>query len=112
MRIEPGLLRQRGDTTAATNRPGFSLLYAEMFVLAIYADRTDRHLEQPSPSSTALETSAAGSEPGRGKSRKDQIRYPNLHFRQSSRLISFTSAILPPPNLHLPLLHPDPTHLT
>ena len=41
-----------------------------------------------------------------------QISYPNLHFCQNSRLISFTCPILAPPNLHLPLLHQDPTHRT
>ena len=33
-------------------------------------------------------------------------------FLSKLRLTSFTSPILPPPNLHLPLLHKDPTHLT
>ena len=44
--------------------------------------------------------------------RRGQISYPNLHFCQNSRHISFTSPILAPPNLHLPWLHSDPTHLT
>ena len=35
--------------------------------------------------------------------RRRQISYPNLHFCQNSRVISFTGPILPPPNLHFPL---------
>ena len=44
--------------------------------------------------------------------RRTQIYYPNLHFCQNSRLISFTSPILAPLNLHLPLLHKYSSHLT
>ena len=40
------------------------------------------------------------------------ISYENSHFRQNSRPISFTCPILVRPNLHLPLLHQDLTHLT
>ena len=39
------------------------------------------------------------------------ISYPNRHFWQISRLISFASLSLTHPNLYL-LLHPDPSHLT
>ena len=38
--------------------------------------------------------------------------YPNLHFCQNSILICFTSPFLAHPNLHRPLLHPDPNHLS
>ena len=39
-----------------------------------------------------------------------QISMANLNFCQNSRLTSFTSPILSPPNLHLPLqIHQDPS---
>ena len=43
--------------------------------------------------------------------RQGQISYPNPHFCENSRLITFKSPILVRPNLHLPLLHQDPSHL-
>ena len=48
----------------------------------------------------------------KAEAHRGQIAYPYLHFCQNSWLVSFTNPILAPLNLHLPLLHQDPTHLT
>ena len=40
-----------------------------------------------------------------------QISYSNLHLCQNARLVSLTSPILAPPNLHLSLFHEDPSYL-